>query len=152
MKRVFGTLEIEKAVRPYLRRKGWAFLDCRISYFEAYQSFYGAVEADKVSQMFEQLIGKVLEELGTPEDVLGSDAADQFVIITSEAAMALKIKATLKTKFNSEVLTYYSALDREHNYILAENQYKVPLMSLSVGVVSKNDDSFLDIRELFARK
>ncbi len=137
MKRVYGTHEIEESLRPYLRRKGWAFLDCKISYFEVYQSCYGAVEADKVSQMVEQLIGKVLEEVGTPEDVLGSDAADHFTIITSES-MALKIKETLKGRFNINILTYYSPPDCEHKYILDDNGNKVPLMSLSVGAVSSN--------------
>jgi hypothetical protein len=134
MKRVYGTHQIEEAIRLYLRKKDWALLDCRINYFDAYQTLYDSKQAEKVTQMLEQLISEVVEDIGRPEDVLGFESADHFMMITSETA-APKIKELLKSRFNSEILAHYSNLNRERGYMLSSDHEKIPFMHLSVGIV-----------------
>lgn len=76
MKRVYGSHQIEEAIRPYLRKKDWVPIDCRITHFDAYQSLCGSNEADKVTQMLDPLISTVLEKMGASGDVLGSGDAN----------------------------------------------------------------------------
>jgi hypothetical protein len=147
MKRVYGSHQIEEEIRPYLRKKGWALLDCRIYPFDIYQTFYGSKEGEKVAQMLEQLISKVIEEMGMPEHVLGFESVDHFVIITSEA-VASKIKETLKARFNSEVLTHYSTLDREHGYMVGSDNEKIELMHMSIGIFSPSGDQMRHIGDI----
>jgi hypothetical protein len=134
MKRVYGTHQIEGAIRPYLRKKDWALLDCRIDFFDAYRTLYASQEAEKVTQMLEQLISEVVDEIDGLEVVLGSESADHFVMVTSEIA-APKIKEALKSRFNSEILSHCTNLDRERGYMISSDNEKIPFMHLSVGIV-----------------
>ena len=134
MKRVYGSHQIEEAIRPYLRKKDWALLDCRIYPFDIYQTLYGSKEGKNVAQMLEQLLTTIIEEIGATEDVLGFESFDHFVIITSEA-VAPKMKETLKSRFNSDVLAHYSPLDRERGYMVSGDNEKIELMHMSVGLV-----------------
>jgi hypothetical protein len=54
MKRVYGSLQIAEEIHPYLRKKDWAFIDCRITHFDAYQSLYGSKETDKVTNRMQE--------------------------------------------------------------------------------------------------
>ena len=140
LKRVYGTQKIEEAIRPYLRKKDWALLDCQINFFGDYQTLYGPKEAEKVTQMLEELISEVLEKIGGPEDVLGSDSANHFVMITSEIA-APKVRERLKTRFNTDITNHYSAVDRERGYMVGRNNERVLFMHLSVGIVLSDRSS-----------
>jgi len=73
------------------------------------------------------------------------------VVITTAAA-GPRIRDRLKARFNAEVVTHYSFVDRERGYILAKGQdgseVQVPLMTLSVGLVTSETRPFSDIREI----
>jgi hypothetical protein len=74
-----------------------------------------------------------------------------FIIITSnEKAASMKVR--LKQRFNQEVQTHYNFIDRQQGFVQAPTAdgatVKVPFMTMSVGVVSPNEQSFADIREI----
>jgi GGDEF domain-containing protein len=85
------------------------------------------------------------------DDFIGHAGGDNFVVITSEQA-ATPIRKRLKERFEQEVLSHYSFMDREQGYIVSVGssgqQEKTPLMTLAVGDVSPSQYEFADIREI----
>ncbi len=142
---------IEEQLRRIIREKGWAYLDVKMNHFEPFKDVYGFVAGDDVVRFAAMLLGEVVDELGSPSDFIGHAGGDNFVIITSDDK-SVAIKARIKERFATEVLSHYNFMDRQQGFILAPandgSSIKVPFMSMSVGVVSPSANSFADIREI----
>jgi PleD family two-component response regulator len=142
---------IEEQLRRMIRTQGWALLDCRIMHFERFKDVYGFIAGDEVLRFTSLLLGEVIDELGTSNDFIGHPGGDNFVVVTTAGA-APKVRERLKTRFNQEVQTHYSFVDRERGYIIAKahdgSDVQVPLMKMAVGVVSSDTRQFSDIREI----
>jgi DNA-binding response OmpR family regulator len=142
---------IEEQLRQIIRKEGWAMLDIRLNHFEPFKEAYGFVASDDVLRFTGMLIGEVLDELGSVNDFIGHIGGDNFMVITEEENSD-GVRHRLTTRFNDEVLTYYSFKDRQQGYIQLSGdmvpEMKSPLMDLSVGVVSPNEYQFADIREI----
>ena len=143
---------IEDQLRHAIRQpQGWAFLDVRINYFEAFKNVYGFIAAGDVLRFAAMLTGEVVDEDGTPNDFLGHAGSDNFVILTVEDR-AEAIKKRLKERFKEEVVTHYNFMDRQQGYILAPDESgkiePTPMMSLAVGIISPSSHYFADIREI----
>jgi GGDEF domain-containing protein len=97
------------------------------------------------------LIGEVLDELGAKTDFIGHAGGNNFVIITRDDNAGL-IRNRIKERFAEEVQTHYNFMDRQQGFILApgagSENVQVPLITMSVGVVSPREQSFADIREI----
>ncbi len=141
---------IEDHLRQIISQRGWALMDIRINYYDAFREVYGFVAAGDVLRFTAMLLNEVVDEVGTPDDFIGHPGEENFVVITTEEA-APAIRERLKERFAEEVKSHYTFLDREQGYItLEENgkEKKVPLMSLSIGIVSPSQYEFADIREI----
>ncbi len=143
---------IEDQLRHAIRQAGgWAFLDVRINYFEAFKNVYGFIAGGDVLRFTAMLAGEVVDEVGTPNDFIGHAGSDNFVILTSDER-AEAIKQRLKERFKEEVATHYNFMDRQQGYILAPDESgkiePTPMMTLAVGVVSPASHYFADIREI----
>jgi len=142
---------IEDHLRRIIRTQGWALLDCRLMYFDRFKDVYGFITGDEVLRFTSLLLGEVVDEVGTPNDFIGHPGGDNFVVITTAVAGS-RIRDRLKARFNAEVATHYNFMDRERGYILAKGQdgseVQVPLMSLSIGLVTSETRQFSDIREI----
>jgi DNA-binding response OmpR family regulator len=141
---------IEEQLRRIIRRSDWALMDIRLNHFEAFKEVYGFVAADDVLRFTTLLLGEVVDEIGTADDFIGHPGGDNFIVITTpDAAPGLRLR--LKARFAQEVLSHYNFLDRQQGFITAEQDgqpKRMPLMSLSIGVVSPQDTQFSDIREI----
>jgi PleD family two-component response regulator len=142
---------IEEQLRRIIRETGWAFMDLRLNYFGSFTDVYGFVAGDDVLRFTAMLISEVLDELGSSTDFVGHAGGDNFIIITREESAAA-IRDRLKQRFNEQVQTHYSFMDRSQGFILAPKADgkadQVPLMKLAVGIVSPLETSFADIREI----
>jgi diguanylate cyclase (GGDEF)-like protein len=141
---------IEEQLRRIIREQQWAMIDIRINHFDAFRDVYGFVAGDDVLRFSAMLISEIVDEHGTSTDFIGHAGGDNFVIISTENA-APQIKNRLKERFAEEVLTHYNFIDRQQGYIVSETNdgpQNVPFMTLSVGVISPNDQPFADIREI----
>jgi PleD family two-component response regulator len=142
---------IEEQLRRIIRAKGWALMDARIDYFDAFKDVYGFVAADDVLRFTAMLLGEVVDELGAPSDFIGHAGGDNFIVICAEERAAA-IRQGLKSRFATEVLSHYNFMDREQGYIVTYTEsgqpVKTPLMTLSIGVVSPSQQQFADIREI----
>jgi len=142
---------IEDQLRRIIREKGWALLDTGINHFDPFKNVYGFVAGDDVLRFTSLLIGEVVDEVGTTSDFIGHAGGDNFIIITTEEK-AEPMKARLKERFDTEVLTHYNFMDRQQGFIQSpvsgETIVKAPFMTMAVGVVSASQNSFADIREI----
>jgi diguanylate cyclase (GGDEF)-like protein len=142
---------IEEQLRRIIRQQNWALIDIRINQFEPFKDLYGFVAGDDVLRFTAMMIGELLDELGTPNDFVGHAGGDNFIVITTEEA-SKAIRQRIKARFTEEVLSHYSFMDREQGFITTINQngqaQQIPLMTLSVGIVTPTQYQFADIREI----
>jgi diguanylate cyclase (GGDEF)-like protein len=142
---------IEEQLRKIIRQDSWSFMDVRILNFETFKDVYGFVAGDDVLRFTAMIMGEIVDSMGTPNDFVGHAGGDNFIVITSEQAVP-QIRKRLKERFDQEVLSHYSFMDRQMGYIIARTpdgqEQKVPLMSLAIGDVSPSQYDFADIREI----
>ena len=142
---------IEEQLRRIIRLDDWVFMDCRINHFNDFKDVYGFVASDDVLRFTAMLMGEIVDEFGTLDDFIGHAGGDNFIIITTEKA-GQSIKKQIKERFDEEILSHYSFIDREQEYVLTTDSdgkdVKKPLMSLSIGDVSPSRYEFADIREI----
>lgn len=142
---------IEDQLRQIIRRSDWALMDIRICHFEPFKEVYGFVAGDDVLRFTAMLMGEIADTSGAPDDFIGHAGGDNFVIITSEEAVA-KYLLQLKTRFAEEILSHYNFMDRQQGWITTHDQggqpQQTPLMSMAIGIVSPSQYHFTDIREI----
>ncbi len=142
---------IEEQLRRIIREKDWALLDMRVNHFDPFKEVYGFVAGDDVKRFAAMIISEVVDELGTKNDFIGHAGSDNFIVITTDAA-APGIKQRVKERFATEVQTHYNFIDRQQGFMQAPKadggMEKVSFMTMSVGIVSPNQQSFADIREI----
>jgi PleD family two-component response regulator len=143
---------IEDELRGLMRRSGWTLVYVGIDDKDAFDENYGFVAGDEVLRYVgRQLIPEVVDEAGTPSDFVGHAGSTNFIVIT-ETEAASRIIGRLRERFNREILTHYSFMDRERGMIeVSDGQggtREAPIMSLSIGTVSDEDGFYSDIREI----
>lgn len=142
---------IEDQLRRVIRTENWALLDIRINHFNAFSEVYGFVAGDDVLRFTAMLLNEVVDQLGSSQDFIGHAGGSNFVLITS-IACGETLRKTIKERFAQEVLSHYNFIDREQGYLLTTDDngkaVKTPLMNLSIGLVSSDQQPFADIREI----
>jgi PleD family two-component response regulator len=142
---------IEEQLRRIIREKDWALIDARVNHFEPFKDVYGFVAGDDVLRFTAMMIGEVVDELGTTSDFIGHAGGDNFIIVTT-AENGAAIRDRIKERFDQEVQTHYNFMDRQQGFVQAPaadgSTTKVPFMTISLGMVSPNEHSFADIREI----
>jgi DNA-binding response OmpR family regulator len=142
---------IEDQLREMMRRKDWTYMDIRISFFEAFREKYGFVASDEVLRFSAMMISDVVDHNGAPEDFIGNAGNDNFVVIT-DASKGTIIRETLEKRFNEEVQSHYSFVDREQHGVKIDDgmggEKLVKLMMIAIGMVNSTDKEFSDIREI----
>jgi len=141
---------VEEQLKELLQRDDWALLFFGLKYFKEFTDVYGFVAGDDVLRFVGIMLGEVVDSVGTPQDFIGHVGTDDFLIITrKERAQNLKEEAI--SRFNEQVHTFYSFMDRERGYILTEQEgekKEVPFMSLICGIITPEDGPFADIRQI----
>jgi len=143
---------IEEELRQLMRRSDWTFIYIGIESKDAFDENYGFVAGDEVLRYVgRQLIPEVVDELGTAGDFVGHAGASNFIVVTVNSA-ASQIVERLRQRFDAEILTHYSFIDREQGYIEvsdgAGGTRRAPIMALTIGAVSSTDAVYSDIREI----
>jgi DNA-binding response OmpR family regulator len=142
---------IEDQLRQIIRETGWVLIDICLTHFQEFKETYGFIAGDDVIRSISSMIRQIVDENGTMNDFIGHADSDNFIVITEEKN-AKSISTHLKKCFEEEILKYYNFIDREQGFITTKNvsgeTTQVPLMSLSVGVVSPTTHHFADIREI----
>ena len=138
---------IEDQLRSLMRSKDWTYLQIGIDNIEPFSDEYGFLARDEVLRFTTLLLNEVDDELGTLDDFIGHATSNTFVMVT-HADDATTIVNELRQQFDEGILSHYSFIDREQGGIMQPDGTLVPLMKLSVGVVSDKTQRFSDIREI----
>lgn len=143
---------IEDQLRNFIRRdSAWALMDLNINNFQAFIDAYGFIAGDNVLRFTAMLILEIVDEFGHLDDFIGHTGSTNFVIIaTGENLFA--IQNLIKGRFAEEVQSHYNFIDREQGFLQTTDEYgnsqKDPLMTMSIGSVSRSEHEFADIREI----
>ena len=143
---------INEQYRALISSTGWAMAQIHINGFEMFTQAYGAVVGEDVLRFTALLTSEVVNELGTPDDFIGQMVVGPDFVVTSTHDHLRAISERLCERFDSEVGLHYNYKDRRNGFIAATDEQgaarQVPLMSLSIGVLTSDDGPFYDIREL----
>jgi DNA-binding response OmpR family regulator len=143
---------INDQYRSLLNSTGWALAVVHINGFETFTQTYGAVVGEDVLKFTALLLSEVVNELGRPEDFIGQMVVGASFVVTSTPEHISAVVEKLCERFDTEIGLHYNYKDRRNGFIVVNddqgNPRQVPLMSLSIGVLSSDDGPFYDIREL----
>jgi PleD family two-component response regulator len=142
---------IEEQLRRIIRRDDWALLDVRVNDLKDFRDAYGFLAGDNVLRFTAMLLTDAINELGSGDDFVGHAGSDDFVITTSARAAPL-IRQRIKDRFTAEIPAHYNFQDRAAAGALTTPEdraaRRIPLMTLSVGMIAGRSQQFADIREI----
>jgi DNA-binding response OmpR family regulator len=143
---------INEQYRALLATTGWALAQVHINGFDTFTQAYGAVVSEEVLKFAALVLTDVINEHGRPEDFVGQLVVGPAFVVTSTPELMPHILGKLTERFDSEIGLHYNFKDRKNGSIMVTDDQgaarQVPLMSLSIGVLTSDDGPFYDIREL----
>jgi DNA-binding response OmpR family regulator len=143
---------INEQYRGLLSGNGWALAQVQINGFDTFTQAYGAVVGEDVLKFTALLLSEVVNENGRPEDFIGQMVVGPAFVLTSAPELMPAIASRLCERFDAEIGLHYNYKDRVKGTITVVDDQgatrQVPLMSLSIGVLTSEDGPFYDIREL----
>lgn len=143
---------IGEHLRSLLTAQGWSMALLHINGFETFTQSYGSVVGEDVLKFTSLLLNEAVNELGGNDDFVGHMVVGPDFVITSNPERIKTIIERLVTRFDDEIGLHYNFRHRKQGYIEitddAGGTRQMPLMSLSIGVVTDQDGPFYDIREL----
>jgi DNA-binding response OmpR family regulator len=143
---------INEQYRMLISSAGWALMLVHINGFETFTQAYGAVVGEDVLKFTALLVNEVVNELGSSDDFIGQMVVGPDFVITSSPEYMRPICDRLCERFDAEIGLHYNYKDRRNGYITVNDDQgaprQMPLMSLSIGVLTSDDGPFYDIREL----
>jgi CheY-like chemotaxis protein len=142
---------IEDQLRKIIRKNGWALLDIQIRNFDYFKEIYGFIAANDLLRFTGKLLGEVLDAQNSSDDFIGHAGGNHFIVMTNEKD-AFLFQRNIKTRFLEESRSHYNFIDREQGFIFTPGQnnenMKLPLMNLAIGMISPSSHVFSDIREI----
>ena len=143
---------INEQYRSLLASSGWALAQVQINGFDTFTHAYGAVVGEEVLKFTALLLSEAVNEQGRPEDFVGQLVVGPAFVLTSAPDVMPQILNKLCERFDAEIGLHYNFKDRKNGLITITDEQgttrQVPLMSLSIGVLTSDDGPFYDIREL----
>jgi DNA-binding response OmpR family regulator len=146
---------ISDQLRLLLTTQGWGMALVHINGFELFTQSYGSVVGEDVLKFSALLLNEVLNDLGSHEDFIGQMVVGPDFVVTSAPERLKAICERLITRFDEEIGLHYNYKHRKQGFIEVPDDTggtrQVPLMSISIGVLTSQDGPFYDIRELSER-
>lgn len=126
---------------------GYADLD----HFKEYNDRYGYNEGDRVIRMLALVLHDVVKGLCGEQGFVGHIGGDDFIFVVPLEAHAAACDAVIET-FDTLVPLQYSDADRRAGYYFGKDRrgqlHRVPLMTLSIGVVTTERRRFTRAAEV----
>jgi len=143
---------INDQTRLLLTTQGWGMALLHINGFETFTQSYGSVVGEDVLKFTALLLNEVLNDLGSNEDFIGQMVVGPDFVVTSAPERLKAICDRLISRFDEEIGLHYNYKHRKQGFIEVPDDNgsprQVPLMSISIGVLTSQDGPFYDIREL----
>ncbi|MGE5307999.1 MAG: response regulator [Deltaproteobacteria bacterium] len=149
-----GNISLLKELEARIRSgEPYAVSYIDLNRFKEFNDKYGFEMGDQVIFQTGQIVIKSLEKLGNPLDFLGHIGGDDFIYI-STPDKAEDIAKMIVDEFDRTVLTYFSPEDRQQGFMITKNRNgdvsQVPLLSVSVGIVTNEYRKFSHVGEISA--
>ncbi len=136
-----GNRQIDQVIRANILA-GEAFSVCYadLNNFKVFNDTYGFASGDEMLGFAAQLLTRTVADAGDVDnDFVGHVGGDDFVIVTVPSRVE-KICEAITTRFDTEVVRFYTEEDRARGGVEASdrqgNNLFVPLMGISIAVVS----------------
>lgn len=143
--RLPGTVQIERDIADRMRR-GERFAVCYadIDHFKEFNDRYGYTEGDRVILIVSRILRDVVRA-HAPTGFIGHIGGDDYIFVVPMARVTVCCEEIIEI-FDELMPFNYDEDDRERRYFLGKdrrgNVYRVPLMSLSIGVVTNDKRVF----------
>jgi len=144
--RLPGTIEIEAEIARQMNH-GDLFAVCYadLDHFKEYNDRYSYYDGDRVIRLLAKLLHDVVKGLCGERGFVGHIGGDDFIFIVPASELN-DICSEIVTVFDLLVPYQYSELDRRAGYFFGKDRrgqlHRVPLMTLSIGVVTNERRSF----------
>lgn len=144
--RLPGTIEIElEMTRRIEARTRFAVCYADLDHFKEYNDRYSYYDGDRVIRILARILHDVVKGVNGEEGFVGHIGGDDFIFIIPTANVP-ETCGTVVEVFDVLVPYQYSEQDRRAGYYFGKDRrgqlHKVPLMTLSVGVVTNERREF----------
>jgi CheY-like chemotaxis protein len=134
---------IEEQFRQLLHRGNWAIMYIGIEGFELFTGTYRYLR-DEFIVYIAKILREAVEELGTFDDFVGHVGRDNFVIITMPSRVQT-LQNRITGRFDRAIRASYQ---KKAGTDQADREPPAISLALTVGVVTRDDGPFSDIRSV----
>jgi GGDEF domain-containing protein len=144
--RLPGAPEIDREIRRRLE-SGQDFAVCYadLDHFKEYNDRYSYYDGDRVIYMLSRILHDVVKGMLAGRGFVGHIGGDDFIFIIPAADVSLVCTEILSV-FDTLVPYQYNDQDRRAGYFFGKDRrgqlHRVPLMTLSVGIVTNRNRTF----------
>jgi len=132
-------------------KKSYAICYVDLDKFKAYNDKYGFECGDNVIRETARILLNAVKEYGSNDNFVGHIGGDDFVVVTTPS-LADKICEKIIHDFDKISPTFYNEEDRTNGYIIGYDRqskiHKIPLLSISIGVVSNEMRSITHVAQI----
>jgi GGDEF domain-containing protein len=144
--RMPGTTEIEREIRRRLEgTQEFAVCYADLDHFKEYNDRYSYYDGDRVIYILSRILHDVVKGLLGSKGFVGHIGGDDFIFIIAASEISL-VCGEILTVFDSLVPFQYNEQDRRAGYFFGKDRrgqlHRVPLMTLSVGIVTNRHRTF----------
>lgn len=144
--RLPGAPEIDREIRRRLdASQDFAVCYADLDHFKEYNDRYSYYDGDRVIYMLSRILHDVVKGLLGPRGFVGHIGGDDFIFIIPASEISLVCTEILSV-FDTLVPYQYNDQDRRAGYYFGKDRrgqlHRVPLMTLSVGIVTNRNRTF----------
>ncbi|MHB1327876.1 MAG: GGDEF domain-containing protein [Gemmatimonadales bacterium] len=144
--RLPGAPEIDREIRRRLEHdQEFAVCYADLDHFKEYNDRYSYYDGDRVIYMLSRILHDVVKGVLGPNGFVGHIGGDDFIFIIPAAEISLVCTEILSV-FDTLVPYQYNEQDRRAGYYFGKDRrgqlHRVPLMTLSVGIVTNRHRTF----------
>ena len=144
--RMPGTTEIERAIRRGLEgNQEFAVCYADLDHFKEFNDRYSYYDGDRVIYLVSRILHDVVKGMLGSRGFVGHIGGDDFIFIIPAADIS-HVCAEILSVFDTLIPYQYNEQDRRAGYFFGKDRrgqlHRVPLMTLSVGIVTNRHRSF----------
>lgn len=152
--RLPGAVEIERDIGRRLALDiSFATCYADLDHFKEFNDRYSYYEGDRVIRILAQILHDVVKGMCHEEGFVGHIGGDDFIFIIPVAAVT-KVCTEIVSIFDTLIPYQYSEQDRRAGYFFGKDRrgqlHRVPLMTVSVGVVTNERRRFTHAAQVSA--
>ncbi len=146
-----GTVQIERDIGERLRSgEKFAVCYCDLDHFKEFNDRYGYNNGDRVILILSRILRDVVRAY-SPTAFVGHIGGDDFIFNAPLSDFRVCCEEVIAV-FTELIGLHYSEQDRERGFFIGKDrrgeEYEVPLMTLSIGVVTNEHRSFVHTAQI----